>query len=147
MLNTGLTGTYLTGRLLVVRKMAFHDPIKGLHPPSWYLCRVYQFICTCKSSYIGRIKVRGYLWIIEHLPKGLWSRVRNTSNSANSRYLVDTGNRSKTLIFLEIISKHSSSSLSKLSTLMWTNKFIFTEFRSFYSYLLLQFVHHVTNYF
>ena len=70
---------------------------------------IYQFTCTCRSTYIGRTERRVHVRISEHVPKKLRLQGSRALNSAIARHLLDTGHSIDISHAFKIISKQRST--------------------------------------
>ncbi|CAH8681898.1 unnamed protein product [Schistosoma haematobium] len=92
-INSALKVTYPAAKLMTVWQTNCSLQQTKIDKPSFLSSSncIYQFTCTCQSTYIGRTERRVHVRISEHVPKNLRLRGTRAFNSAIARHLLDTG--------------------------------------------------------
>ncbi|CAH8863643.1 unnamed protein product [Trichobilharzia szidati] len=85
------------------------------YPPHVTSNCVYQFTCTCQSTYIGRTERSVIVRISEHIPKNLRLKGPQVLNSAITRHLLDTGHNVDNLKSFKIINKQKKPNLLRFA--------------------------------
>ena len=116
-LNAALKRTYPAAKLVCVYQTTscLKQSKVDKYPPHVTSNCVYQFTCTCQSTYIGRTERRVIARISEHIPKNLRLKGPQALNSAIARHLLDTGHIVDNLQSFKIINKQKKPSLLRFA--------------------------------
>ncbi|CAH8579144.1 unnamed protein product [Schistosoma curassoni] len=116
-INSALKMTYPAAKLTTLWKTYCslkQTKIDKSSPLSCSNC-IYQFTCTCRSTYIGRTERRVQFRISEHIPKNLTLRGTKAFNSAIARHLLDTGHTVDIMRAFKIINRQRTTTTHRFA--------------------------------